>query len=290
MLAVGLPEPEVTALLDGSLGLAAINGPSQCVVSGPREEVERLEKGLGARGIEGQRLRTSHAFHSAMMEPVLSAFRERVSAVERHAPKVPYVSNLTGTWVTENEAMDPRYWARHLRETVRFGAGLSELLRERPRVLLEVGPGQALRGLARQHPECAPEQVVVASARHSRETRPDEQVLLEALGRLWLAGMDVDWTALDAGEHRRRVPLPTYPFERKRYWIEARPGLTAAPATLSRRSRTSRTGSMCRPGSDPSRPGSAARRRPCPPPGSCSPTVAAWVQPWPVASRRQGIG
>jgi amino acid adenylation domain-containing protein/non-ribosomal peptide synthase protein (TIGR01720 family) len=221
MSAVGLPEQEVIALLDGSLGLAAINGPSQCVVSGPEEAVKSLETRLHARGVEYRRLRTSHAFHSPMMEPVLSAFRERVAAVERQAPKIPFVSNLSGTWITENEAMDPGYWARHLREPVRFGAGLSEILKGRPRVLLEVGPGQALRGLARQHPECGPEQVVVASARHSRESRPDEQVLLEALGRLWLAGMDVDWTALQGDQRRLRIPLPTYPFERKRYWVEA---------------------------------------------------------------------
>ena len=232
MSAVRLEEQEVVALLDGSLGLAAINGPSQCVVSGPEEAVESLETRFHARGVEYQRLRTSHAFHSPMMEPVLSAFRERVSAVERQAPKIPFVSNLSGTWIAENEAMDPGYWARHLRETVRFGAGLSEILKERPRVLLEVGPGQALRGLARQHPECGPEQVVVASARHSRESRPDEQVLLEALGRLWLAGMDVDWTAVHADERRRRVPLPTYPFERKRYWVEASK-VTAAPGSGS---------------------------------------------------------
>ena len=221
MLAVGLPEPEVVGLLQGALGLAAINGPSQCVVSGPDEEVQSLESRLSGRGVVCQRLRTSHAFHSAMMEPMLSAFRERVSTVERHAPKIPYISNLTGTWVTENEAVDAGYWVRHLRETVRFSEGLSELVKEGPRVLLEVGPGQTLCGLARRHSESGPERVVVASARHARESVPDEQVLVGALGRLWLAGMEVDWTALHAGERRRRVLLPTYPFERQRYWVEA---------------------------------------------------------------------
>ena len=230
MVAVGLAEREVSRLLDGSLGVAAINGPSQCVVSGTQEEVEGLESRLGAQAVEFQRLRTSHAFHSAMMEPVLSAFRERVSAVERHAPRIPYISNLTGTWVTENEAVDPGYWVRHLRETVRFGEGLSELVKEGGRVLLEVGPGQTLKGLARQHPDCGQEQVAIASARHSRESRPDEQVLAGALGRLWLAGVDVDWAGLHAGEHRRRVALPTYPFERQRYWID---GLRVQPVKVT---------------------------------------------------------
>src|SRR5258706_2084498 len=231
MLAVSLPEEEVAGLVDGTLGLAAINGPLQCVVSGRSEEVERLESVLVGRGVEFQRLRTSHAFHSAMMEPALSAFHERVCAVERHAPKIPYISNLTGTWATEDQAVDPRYWARQLRETVRFGEGLKELLKEGPRVLLEVGPGQTLGGLAPQHPECGAEQVVIASARHPRESRPDEQVLLGALGRLWLSGIDVDWTALHAGERRRRVSLPTYPFERQRYSIARR---RAEPAHASR--------------------------------------------------------
>jgi acyl transferase domain-containing protein len=233
MLAVPLPEQEVAPLLEGSLGLAAVNGPSQCVVSGPQEAVEELESRLSARGVECQRLRTSHAFHSPMMEPVLSAFLERVSAVDRHAPKIPYVSNLTGTWITENEAVDPRYWARHLRETVRFAEGLRELVKESPRVLLEVGPGQTLGGLVRQQPEWGPSQVVIASARHPRESRPDEQVLFGALGRLWLAGIDVDWTALHAGERRRRVSLPTYPFERQRYSIARRSALPAIASPLS---------------------------------------------------------
>jgi amino acid adenylation domain-containing protein len=219
MLAVALPEHEVQPLLGGSLGLAATNGPSQCVVSGPPEVVETLKSHLSARGVECHRLRTSHAFHSPMMEPVLSAFRERVSAVERHAPRIPCVSNVTGTWITEKQAVDPGYWSRHLRETVRFSEGISELRKDGPRVLLEVGPGQTLYGLARQVPDCGPDRVV-ASARHARDHRPDEEALLGALGRLWLAGVDVDWAALHAGERRRRVPLPTYPFERKRYWID----------------------------------------------------------------------
>ena len=222
MLMVALPESEVAPLLDGSLGLAAINGPAQCVVSGPHDVVESLEHRLGARGVDCQRLRTSHAFHSPMMEPMLAAFRERVSTVARQAPRIPYVSNLTGTWVTENQAMDPSYWVRHLRETVHFSAGLRELLKDGPRVLLEVGPGQTLCGLVRHHPDSEAEHVAVASARHPRESRPDEEVLFGALGRLWLAGVDVDWAGLHAGERRRRVPLPTYPFERQRYWIDAR--------------------------------------------------------------------
>jgi NAD(P)-dependent dehydrogenase (short-subunit alcohol dehydrogenase family) len=108
---------------------------------------------------------------------------------------------------------------RHLRETVRFSDGLSELMKEGGRVLLEVGPGQTLKGLTRVHPDSGPEQVAIASARHPRESRPDEQVLAGAVGQLWMSGVDVDWAALHASEHRRRVALPTYPFERQRYSI-----------------------------------------------------------------------
>jgi amino acid adenylation domain-containing protein/non-ribosomal peptide synthase protein (TIGR01720 family) len=223
MLMVALPETEIAPLLEAPLSLAAVNGPAQCVVSGPHDLVEGLEQRLGAGGTQCQRLRTSHAFHSAMMEPMLAAFRERLSRTTLREPRIPYVSNLTGTWITAGQAVDADYWVRHLRETVRFGAGVSELLKGGPRVLLEVGPGQTLSGLVRAQADSGGGHVSVASARHPGDSRPDEEVLLGALGRLWMAGVDVDWRGLHTGERRRRVRLPTYPFERQRYWLEPAP-------------------------------------------------------------------
>src|SRR5262249_15191991 len=135
-------------------------------------------------------------------------------------PAIPFVSNVSGTWITDGEATDPAYWARHLCRPVRFAAGLDTLLGASPRHLVEVGPGQTLGTLVRQHPARRPGQVVVASLRDPREEGWDQAFLLAALGRLWEAGAAPDWEGFAAGEPRRRVPLPTYPFERRRYCVE----------------------------------------------------------------------
>jgi amino acid adenylation domain-containing protein len=227
MLAVPLPEAEVLALLEeetagGELSLAAVNRPSLCVVAGPAPAVEALRERLAARGIDGRPLHTSHAFHSAMMEPMLAPFAERVRKVKLSPPRLPYLSNVTGTWIRPEEATDPQYWADHIRRAVRFADGAAELLREPNRVFLEVGPGNVLTTLVRQHPARKPAQAALPSLRHPRETAEDSAFLLDTLARLWLAGAEIDWSGFYAHERRRRVPLPTYPFQRQRYWVEPR--------------------------------------------------------------------
>ena len=172
------------------------------------------------------------------MEPALGPFLDEIAAVELRPPQIPYLSNVTGTWITEAEATDPGYWARHLRGTVRFADGLRELLREPDRLLLEVGPGQSLATLARQHPDRGPGHHVVPSARHPKDPQDDQAFLLGALGQAWLAGARVEWAGFHAGERRRRLPLPTYPFERRRYWIEPGAGSIAA---LNARSAATKT-------------------------------------------------
>ncbi|HEX2079629.1 MAG TPA: phosphopantetheine-binding protein, partial [Longimicrobium sp.] len=155
----------------------------------------------------------------------------RVSARMRLSPpRIPLLSNVTGTWMTEAEATDPGYWARHLCEPVRFDAGMAELLGDPDRVLVEVGPGQTLGGFARQRPSAPgrPTPLAVGSLRAAGEETADEAYLLAALGRLWTAGVAPDWRGVFAGERRGRVPLPTYPFERSRYWV--RPADAAKPA------------------------------------------------------------
>jgi non-ribosomal peptide synthase protein (TIGR01720 family) len=225
MLAVPLPVDEARPLLDPSLSIAAINGPDQCVASGPREAIEALHESLARRGVEARTVPTSHAFHSAMMEPMLAAFTEEVTRTERRAPEIPYLSNLTGTWATAEQATDPQYWASHVRGTVQFEAGLRTLLAEPNRLLLEVGPGRAFQRFARHHPDRTERQVVLASLRHQRDPDSDWAALLMALGQLWITGVEVDWRAFTADEQRTRVALPTYPFQRQRYWIE--PGTRA---------------------------------------------------------------
>jgi acyl transferase domain-containing protein len=217
MLSVARPEAELAPLLGARLSVAAVNAPSLTVVAGPTDAVEELRARCEERGIQCRRLHTSHAFHSAMMDPILAPFTERVRRVKLSAPRLPYLSNVTGTWVTAAEATDPAYWARHLRQPVRFAAALGML--QSGQVLLEVGPGRTLSTFAAQPGALRHAPTAVTSLRHPDEREPDLAVLLGALGKLWLAGVDVDWAAVHGGERRLRVPLPTYPFERKRYWV-----------------------------------------------------------------------
>ncbi|HKH43442.1 MAG TPA: MupA/Atu3671 family FMN-dependent luciferase-like monooxygenase [Thermoanaerobaculia bacterium] len=229
MLAVPLSEAEIAPLLSGGLSIAAVHGPGMCVVSGPNPEIDRLFEELQGSGVESSSLHTSHAFHSSMMDPVLEPFREEVRRVKLSPPRIPYVSNVTGRWIAPAEATDPDYWVRQLRQTVRLGDGLATVLARPGAVLLEVGPAQALSGAARQHPSRSPKHAVHPSLPHPKDTRDELDTLLQAVGGLWIAGIDMRWEAFHAGRHRRRVPLPTYPFERQRHWIDFEK-LSAAPA------------------------------------------------------------
>ncbi len=222
MLAVRLPEAELAPLLDAQLSIAAINAPNLCVASGPFDAVENLEVILRERGVAARRLETSHAFHSGMMDDVIAPFTEIVRGVRLHAPKIPFVSNVTADWITDAQATDPAYWAAHVRAPVRFAASVARLLDSSPRALLECGPGQTLATLARQHPCRAEHHEPIATL---PEKADENDAINTALGRLWLAGVSLDWQAVHAGENPRRVSLPTYPFERQRYWAEPRGAL-----------------------------------------------------------------
>jgi len=219
MLAVVLPEEEVTPLLEGGLSLAAVNGPKLCVVSGPEETVAALRAKLSGQGTVSRELKTSHAFHSAMMDPILAEFEAEVRRVPRNKPQIAIVSSLYGRLASDEELTDPGYWSAQLRHTVRFADAVSTLLNQPDLALLEVGPGQTLTTLARQNPAKQPSQATIySSPRTCKES--DTAEFLFAAGQLWLAGVEIDWRALHGGAARRRVPLPTYPFERKRHWIE----------------------------------------------------------------------
>ena len=221
MLAVDLDEHEAVTLIDENLSLAAVNGPDRCVLSGPQREIEELEKALAAKGVSTHRLLTSHAFHSQMMEPILPEFTAQVRQVALHSPRIPFISNLSGAWITPSEAVEADYWTKQLRHTVRFAAGIAELRSDPERVLLEVGPGHSLTSLARRSSPRPLANDVVNSLQHAQGSQPDEAQLLKSVGQLWLAGVEVDWQRLHSGDKRRRLPLPTYPFERQRYWIES---------------------------------------------------------------------
>ena len=233
MLSVPLSEVELRgrfAELESGVAVAAVNAPARCVLSGSFEAVEAVERQLEAEGVVSKRLHTSHAFHSAMMEPMLEAFRAVVAGIELSAPALPCISNVTGTWLSDAEATSPDYWVRHARMPVRFADGLGELLEDPSRVLLEVGPGRTLAALAAGQPGDHTE--VVTSLPGPRDDSSAIPFILDALGRLHCLDLAIDWQAVHGGEGRRKVSLPSYPFERQRYGMEWS-GLAAASATLS---------------------------------------------------------
>ena len=219
MLAVSLSESAAERYADGVVSLAAVNGPSACVLSGPSESVDRVAAELKERGVRVQLLATSHAFHSAMMDPAAEVLVAAARAIPFAVPQLPFVSNVTGAWIQPEAAVDSCYWGRQLRRTVRFADGLQELYRSSDYILLEVGPGRMLANLARQHPDADGRQQIFSSMPRPAEGSSDLESLVSTLGNLWLQGVEPDWSSFHADESCRRVPLPPYPFERQRYWI-----------------------------------------------------------------------
>jgi acyl transferase domain-containing protein len=232
MLAVTLAEDELLPLLPDGLSISLINGPRLCVVAGPADVVARFAKTLDERGIIARRVQNAHAFHSTMLEPIAQALKEEVRQVQLHEPKVPFISNVTGTWITPAEATDPAYWAAHATRTARFNDALRDLWRFENPILLEAGPGRTLGVLAMQHPDrqAGGDPAPVSSIRHAYENRSDVDVLWHAIGKLWLSGAEIRWDGVPVAGPRRRVPLPTYPFERQLHWIQPERVPDAAPA------------------------------------------------------------
>ena len=227
MLAVPLPEARVRRLIGDGLWLAAVNAPTLCVLSGTAAAIDAVEEKLQREGVQCQRLQTSHAFHSGLMDGAVAPLVAAFAGVTLHTPKLPYISNVTGEWIQETQAKDPKYWGRQLREAVLFAAGAAELLKADNRAFLEVGPGYALSTLVRRQAGARGARDVFSSLRHPQEQTADAVTMLLALGRLWLDGVAIDWQAFYENERRSRVPLPTYPFEKQRFWV---PRGTARPA------------------------------------------------------------
>ncbi len=221
MLAVALSPQELAPYLDEQVELAAINASALCVLSGPIATLEQRKKELDALGAISQWVGTMHAFHSTMLAPVREELTVLAHSISLHEPRIPYISNVTGAWITPEQATNAGYWADHMCQTVRFADGITSLLHEQAITILEVGPGQSLRSYVTQHPlyvHTEPMQVF------SLFPAPYEQYtvrrsLLTLLGKLWLSGVDINWKALHSNAPRQILPLPTYPFERESYWI-----------------------------------------------------------------------
>lgn len=233
MTAIALSESELAPFLATGCDIAAINGEQLCVLAGPMAAIEAAEQQLFARGLMPRRLLVSIASHSAMTETIVAELQQVVASVMRSAPRISFISNVTGKPITAQQAVDPAYWGQHLRGTVRFADGVAELLRVEGRVLLEVGPGETLTGLARQHPLADSAAAILSSQAHPQKQAQNERQMASVIGQLWCAGVDIDWAACHPGRQARRVPLPTYPFQRQSYWTDMpEPGSEAAASSV----------------------------------------------------------
>jgi amino acid adenylation domain-containing protein len=221
MLSVPLPFEEVNSLIFPGVSIAIDNGQS-CIVSGSIAPIAAFEKKMKKKGQICMRINTSMAIHSEMMEPILNEFALRLKEVKVNRPQIPYISNVTGTWMTDSDAKNPLYWKRHLRETVRFSAGIKELIKKEKEnvIFVEIGPGRDISALMGRYLENNPGKRVINLVRPSAQKVSDVFYLLNKIGILWLWGLKIDWPKFYTGEKRYRIPLPSYPFEGQRYWMD----------------------------------------------------------------------
>lgn len=227
MLVVRLPEEQVAGMLSDRLSVSAVNAPDLTVVAGPDEDIAALLTALRAQDVDCRKVSVPVASHSWMVEPYLGEFTVKVKNQRLSEPRIAFASSVTGTWITPADATDPQYWARHLRRPVRFADGVAEVLARQDRVLLEVGPGRALTALAAAQRR-APAPVAIPTMGLPRDMLPDLAHLVTAVGKLWLNGVAVNWQAFHGETKPRRIPLPGYPFQGRRFWVE--PGRSGVPA------------------------------------------------------------
>ncbi|GIF62787.1 hypothetical protein Ais01nite_08220 [Asanoa ishikariensis] len=229
MLSVPVPAAEVAAMLPDSLVVSVRNAPNQAVVAGAVDDVAAFERDLAARGIAARRLATSHAFHSPMMADAARAFGDSMRSIALHPPQIPIVSAATGATVTDEQATDPAFWADQVARPVHFDRALDTLLAD-PWTLVEVGPGHVLTGLARRHAGVRDKRsAVLPTLDAGRDDGPGElERVLDGVGRLWVAGHEVDWAGVDAEHEWQRVVVPGYPYQRKLHWVTPTTG-PAAP-------------------------------------------------------------
>ncbi len=232
MLAVSRTADETRALLTSDLDVAVINTATSTVVSGPTDAIDALAQRLAGERIPATRLQTSHAFHSQMMAPILEEFEHVVARHTLAPPAIAFISNVSGDWITDEQATSPRYWADHIRKPVRFADGLSTLFEDGPRAFIEVGPGRTLATFVGQHASATADTAVLSSLRHPRQHTDDGAFIREAAANLWAAGIDLAKELIARPEEGRRVPLPTYPFARTSHWVKQAPPAVEPAASL----------------------------------------------------------
>jgi amino acid adenylation domain-containing protein len=221
MLSVPLPEKDLKPLLaeEREVWLAIVNGPT-CIVSGTKGAVAAFQEKLKKRRVICVPLNMSQAIHSGVMDSIRPEFERRLGEFRLKGPQVPYVSNVTADWILAEEAVDPCYWGQHLCSTVCFADGLKVLLKQENAIFIEIGPGRILGMMVRVHPQRRDGHLILNTVKHPQESAADDYFLLEKLGLLWQHGQTIEWPGFYGGEKRRRMSLPTYPFEGKRYWID----------------------------------------------------------------------
>ncbi len=227
MLSVQLPQDAILPYIGSEVSVAGVNSPLSTVLSGSSEAIAKVRKRLDDDGIRCSTLHTSHAFHSPMMEPALEPFEQYAAGVELSAPRVPFISNVSGEWISDVQATDPAYWARQLRNAVEFSKGIESIAAFENVLLLEVGPGSTLTSLTRQRDDIDSERVI-RTMRRPQEDGSDVEFALRAFGDLWKQGLQADWAGFFRDKGGSRISLPTYEFERKPFWLD--------PGDLERRS------------------------------------------------------
>jgi amino acid adenylation domain-containing protein len=220
MLSVRSNESEISKYLNDDVCLAAINSPNLLVLSGPTEKVKELSDKLTEVKIENRMLFTSHAYHSKMMEPAIPPFVAGFEKIKLNKPSAPFISSMTGNWITDEQATDPNFWAQQLRNTVRFSTGILELQKKDNLVMIEIGPGRALSTMASQHRKEKGNQTVITTLIQPNENNDDTTNVLNAIGKLWTSGLKIEWDNFHANKKRKRLHLPAYQFDHKSYWIE----------------------------------------------------------------------
>ena len=218
MLSVPLSREDLMPLINDRLSISIDNG-SSCVLGGLSEDINGFEKKMREKKVFCVRLQTSYAIHSQTMIPILHELESFISGIKLNKPKISYISNVTGTWINDTDATNPVYWSRHLRETVQFYNGIGVLIKKQNSIFIEIGPGRDLSALVLRLIDSSPGQKVLNIIRHSQKKISDMSFLLEKIGWLWLWGVKINWNSFHSGQERRRISLPTYPFERLRYWI-----------------------------------------------------------------------
>ena len=257
MMSVRLPGAEVEPMLWGDMAIGSYNGPSLCVVAGPEDQVAELQQKLEAKDVVCRHLHTSHAFHSPMMSEIVAPFAEFVSQFELSNPTIPILSTVTGDWMTNEQATDPQYWAEHLRKPVRFSEAVTRMWSDDDasdssnspqtgdptRILIELGPRRTLATLSKQHAKDPKNQISIPTLSNTAEDNAEWHSMMNAVAQLWLAGAEVQWCRISTDgktKSGQTITLPTYAFQRKRYFVE--PGTTsstpAATATSSQAQNT----------------------------------------------------